>query len=137
MSRAYASHFHPPMPTLMVVVRTEITHHPAVPAIVDTGADATLVPTTWLEEVGALESEQVRVRGPFGEVHRVQRYLVDLEVEGVRLPGVYVLGDDTGQEVILGRDALNKLSLWLDGPQQTVTLFDDATVTRLRPRQHP
>jgi hypothetical protein len=49
--------------------------------------------------------------------------MVDVQVGSLTLPGVYVVGDDLGNEVILGRDVLNRLRLTLDGP---------ALVTRLQ-----
>ena len=45
-------------------------------------------------------------------------YLVDLGIDGVTLPAVYVAGDEVGSEVVLGRNALNKLVVTLDGPMK-------------------
>lgn len=44
--------------------------------------------------------------------------LVDLTLDGVVLPGVYVVGDELGEEVVVGRNALNKLVVVLDGPRR-------------------
>jgi len=44
--------------------------------------------------------------------------LVDIEANGMTLPGMLVVGDDTGDEVVLGRNVLNRLHLALDGPAQ-------------------
>ena len=46
-----------------------------------------------------------------------------------------VAGDETTDEVILGRNLLNLLPLFLDGPQQKTHLVDDVTVRRLRTRR--
>jgi hypothetical protein len=56
-----------------------------------------------------------RVRGQWGGVRRVNFYVVDVIVENIALPGILAAGDDVGNEVILGRDVLNRLSLLLDG----------------------
>lgn len=40
------------------------------------------------------------------------------------LPGVYVVGDDLGEEIVLGRDVLNRLRLLLDGPAALMQLLD-------------
>ncbi len=40
----------------------------------------------------------------------------DPPIGGVTLPGTYVVGDEMGDEVILGRDVLNHLRITLDGP---------------------
>lgn len=45
-------------------------------------------------------------------------YLVDVEVDGVNLPGLWVIGDDATDEVLLGRDVLNRLQILLDGLNQ-------------------
>lgn len=41
--------------------------------------------------------------------------MVDLELNGLKLPGIFVVGDEQGSEVVLGRNVLNKLRFWLDG----------------------
>ena len=38
----------------------------------------------------------------------------------VTLPGVYVVGDELGSQTVLGRNALNKLVVTLDGPSKVV-----------------
>lgn len=48
------------------------------------------------------------------------------------LPGVLVAGDETATEVILGRNVLNLLPLFLDGPHQQTYVVADAIVRRLR-----
>jgi len=42
--------------------------------------------------------------------------VVDLELDGLRLPSIFVVGDEQGDEIVLGRNVLNKLRLFLDGP---------------------
>lgn len=97
-------------------------------ALLDTGADVTFVPTRLLEEIGAAESVQAQIRSHFGEVQPVQLYLTGIYVEKVHLVGLYVVGDDNGEEIILGRDVVNKLSLFLDGTQAQTTVLADAQV---------
>jgi hypothetical protein len=46
----------------------------------------------------------------------VNLFLVDVHIGENVLPHVQVVGDEVGDEVILGRDVLNKLKLLLDGP---------------------
>jgi predicted aspartyl protease len=41
--------------------------------------------------------------------------VLEIEIEGVRLPGVVVAGDIQTDELILGRNVLNKLPLFFDG----------------------
>lgn len=42
--------------------------------------------------------------------------MIDLELENFKLPDIFVIGDDQGDEIILGRNILNKLRILLDGP---------------------
>jgi hypothetical protein len=40
------------------------------------------------------------------------------------LPGVEVVGDEISNEVILGRDILNRWRILLDGPNETVEISE-------------
>jgi hypothetical protein len=88
-----------------------------------------------LEQIGASEGAPVTLRTHFGQVHHAQHYLISVQANGILLPGVYVVGDDYGDDILLGRDVLNKLVLCLDGPQYQTDLFDDAASQRLRARR--
>jgi hypothetical protein len=83
--------------------------------IVDTGADVTIAPIALLEQIEAAIESYNTVRGHWGESRPVNLYNVDVVIEGVTLPGILVIGDEVGHEVILGRDVLNRLQLLLDG----------------------
>ncbi len=48
---------------------------------------------------------------------------IDIRLNGVTLPGISVIGDERGSEVILGRDVLNRLRLFLDGPGRTTDIL--------------
>ncbi len=50
----------------------------------------------------------------------------------LRVPGVQVAGDEITEEIILGRNILNKLPLFLDGPKQVAELLSDPATQRLR-----
>jgi len=135
MSTPYHTGHRLPFPALTVGLHGEAERLSSVIALLDTGADVTLVPIALLEQVGASEGGLVAIRTHFGEVHHAQHYLVSIEASGILLPGVYVVGDDHGEDVILGRDVLNKLPLFLDGPEQQAEILDDATASRLRVRR--
>lgn len=51
-------------------------------------------------------------------------YLVDLEVAGQRLPAVEVVADNIGEDVLLGRNVLNRLILLLDGTARTTDVLN-------------
>jgi hypothetical protein len=47
-----------------------------------------------------------------------------LKIGKLTLPDVYVVGDELGDETVLGRNVLDELRLLLDGPQALMTLLD-------------
>ena len=135
MSTPYATGHRLPFPALQVSLHGEIEHLGPVTALLDTGADVTLVPVALLEQIGASEGALVTLRTHFGQVHHAQQYLISLQANGLVLPGVYVVGDEHGADILLGRDVLNKLVLGLDGPQHQTDLLDAAAIQRLRARR--
>lgn len=120
MSHPYDANYNPPIPTLEITLSAVAGDQTVGPfsGIVDTGADGTIVPTSHLERIGTLEAVPARLISHLGERRLVWLYLVDLRVAAFTLPGVYVVGDDQGNEIILGRNVLNKLRIVLDGPAQ-------------------
>lgn len=95
-------------------------------AILDTGADATIIPIRYLRQIGARRAMEAGLRSQWGERRTVFLYLVDLQISELTLPGLYVVGDELGAEVLLGRNALNRLRLLLDGPADLMQLLDTA-----------
>ena len=93
-------------------------------AMIDTGADASIVPISYLRQIAARRVFEANLRSQWGERRRVYLYLVDIHLETLTLPGLYVVGDDQGDEVILGRDVLNRLRLLLDGPKQVTQVLE-------------
>ncbi|CUS04532.2 protein of unknown function [Candidatus Promineifilum breve] len=92
-------------------------------AVVDSGADASLVPIHYLQQLGARRSRKAWMRGTTGE-----RVLVDLYAVAIRI-GPYqqglldVVGTTIDDEVIIGRDVLNHLTVTLNGPASVVELL--------------
>jgi predicted aspartyl protease len=60
------------------------------------------------------------LRGYTGSRRSVRTYLVDVEVGPITLPGIEIVGDEAADEVLLGRDVLNKLRMLLDGPGRQI-----------------
>jgi hypothetical protein len=44
-------------------------------------------------------------------------------VSELTLSGIHVVGDELGDETVLGRNVLNRLRLLLDGPREGMTLL--------------
>ena len=101
-------------------------------AIIDTGADGTIIPVRHLRKIGARRAFETGLRSQWGERRTVFLYLVDLQIGELTLSGIYVVGDELGDEVVLGRNVLNHLRLLLDGPAVLTQLLDGAESERLR-----
>ncbi len=136
MKQLYNTNYQPPIPTLDVRLYSSISDKftGSFPAILDTGSDATLIPLTHLRTIGAEETSPGWMVGITGDRQPVSLYFVDVYLGQLAFPGIRVIGDRTANEIILGRDVLNKLSLFLDGIQQQSSLLDATIVQRLRSR---
>ncbi len=117
----------PPAPVLEIRLSPpcESARTNVLPALIDTGADFTLVPLRWLLEIDAPEVRWAFLRGLWSEPRNVTLYLVDVHFENQVLPGVEVAAveDEEDMEVVLGRNILNDLIVLLDGPREQVDLL--------------
>lgn len=114
----YNLSYDPPVPVCSLTVSSG-TQARAIEleAVIDTGADATIIPVRHLRQISARPTSEAHLRSQWGERRGVFLYLVDLRIGGLLLPSSFVVGDDQGDETILGRDVLNKLELRLHGPK--------------------
>jgi hypothetical protein len=80
--------YFPPFPTLEMTLSTpaEGLTTNTLPALVDTGSDATFVPLEHLSQIGAVETTEMWARSHWGERRRVLLYLVDVQVGHLTLP---------------------------------------------------
>lgn len=134
MKQPYNTQYRPPIPILNIRLYSSVSDifSDALPALVDTGSDASLVPLTQLLELEAEETAPGWLVSITGERKVVSLYFVDVYIDHIALPGIRVIADKDADEVILGRDVLNKLSLFLDGPERFLTIPDDRLIQRLR-----
>jgi len=93
-------------------------------ALVDTGTDATAVPIAHLEKIMAPIARESMVVPHWGARYAVSFFSVHVKIGEWTFAGIEVIGDTRGNEVILGRDVLNKLRLLLDGPAQTTEILE-------------
>ena len=120
MKFSHEDSYDPPFPAIEIILHNseEGFHTDAIRALLDTGSDGSLVPLDYLRQTFALPLTDTRIRSHWGEWRTVQLFAVDIELNHLnfKFPGIFVVGDDQGNEVILGRNVLNKLRLFLDGP---------------------
>ncbi|MBN1659448.1 MAG: hypothetical protein JXA93_13675 [Anaerolineae bacterium] len=91
----------------------------------DTGADGTLVPQYYLDGIGARPVMETGLCSQWGERRVVYLYLVSVRIGDIELPGTYVVGDEQSDEIVIGRNVLNELKIWLDGPQAVSRISEE------------
>ncbi len=99
----------------IVPVRVGTTGGPwetAVPFLVDTGADLSVIPARLARDLELPPMGEMMIEGATGRRTRVPIYRVELEIAGVAL-SVQVAG--LGRETLIGRDVLNRWTLVLRG----------------------
>lgn len=87
-------------------------------AMVDSGADASMIPLYALDAVGATYKETLWMRSVTGDRTKVDLYLVGVQVGSHLVRGVHVVAAPENSEAIIGRDVLNQLVIKLDGPAE-------------------
>lgn len=109
--------YHPAMPVLAIGLsrprRKEATVE--LEAIIDTGADGTLIPLEILEQAGAQYVDSAHIRGVTGHRELVELYLVTIHIGEYRIHAVRAGALTDSEDAILGRNVLNQLNLLLNG----------------------
>lgn len=93
-------------------------------AVLDTGSDTTVVPTSLLFSLDVKSFRQQRVLGLWGGEAMVALYYVNFEINGRLFTKIEVVGSDSEPEILIGRNLSNQLRLLLDGPAETVELME-------------
>lgn len=124
MKIPYDKGYLPPAPSIEIRLSApdESFKQPSLKALVDTGSDATIVPAHHLESFGLQIDNRKYLRSPWGDRRLANVYLLDVGIGEFRLPVIEIVADDRGDEVILGRNVLNRLIMVLDGPKQTLQI---------------
>ena len=128
MKYPYNANYQSPFPIIQVVLHNseEGLRTSAENAFLDTGSDGSLVPVAYLRQIFAPALTDARIRSHWGEWRAVQLFMLNLELGSLTLPGVFVVGDEQGDEIILGRNVLNELRLLLDGPAERTEVLSQS-----------
>ncbi len=121
----YSYDYEPRAPVAMVSLLSATTGLQVGPlqAFIDSGADGTIVPQDYLEEIQAPITRERFLRSQWGERRRVLLYSIDVKIGDMLLYACEVVGDNRSDELILGRDVLNQLRVLLDGLGETVEIW--------------
>jgi predicted aspartyl protease len=113
----YDQAYQPAMPVVDVRIISPHSGESAGPftAVLDSGADGTLIPVDLLEQIDVLSIASANLRGITGERRAVKLYLVNLEIGPSRLRGIRVASMPMRTEFILGRNVLNQMTVTLNG----------------------
>lgn len=90
--------------------------------LIDSGADATMLPIEILDSVGAIFIETRRMRGITGHSIKVDTYLLTINIGPFSIFGIEAIALEPNSEAIIGRDILNQLTVVLDGLSNTLTI---------------
>jgi len=118
MPKYDADRFDPPAPVANVNLRNPESGASIsdVPMLLDTGADVTLLPRDFVDQLGItpVEDKVYEVEGFDGGTKLAEVVQLELVFLGRKFKGLFLLIDmPTG---ILGRNILNEVALLLDGP---------------------
>ncbi len=119
----YGETYRPAMPVIGIAVDSYAgLPSQATSALVDSGADGTMIPIDLLEVTGALYEDTVNMRGVLGDSEAVDRYTVGIQIGPLTIHGVRAVAIPAGEESIIGRDVLNSLAVTLNGPAYTTQI---------------
>ena len=97
----------------------------ALKALVDSGTDATIIPINFLQKIRARRSRKMWMRGTAGGRVLVDLYQISLQLGPFAQTLLEVVGSTQNEEVIVGRDVLNHLTVTLNGPANSVEVVED------------
>lgn len=120
----YDPRYEPPAPILFLRLSPpEGAPSIGLPALVDTGADVSVVPEAVAQSLGLPIIGQLHIRGVGGQAQAANVHAATVECAGVTaLCEVVGFGD----EALLGRDLLNRWTMVLDGLHQVLELRGQA-----------
>jgi hypothetical protein len=120
----YDESYFPPFPMMEI----EVDGYNGMPlmhvtALVDSGADATMIPANILEVLDASYKDSMKMVGITNGMKIVDRYFIGIKVGSYIVRAVYAVAHEG--EAIIGRDVLNELSVMLNGPAFMTEVYLD------------
>jgi predicted aspartyl protease len=115
---SYSSVYIPSAPMVEITLISPNNPHSKgiyLSALVDSGADATLLPIDLLRQVQARVVESVNLIGITGVRTTVDLYHVVIQIGPHKFRSIKAVAQQIGAEPIIGRDVLNHLVVTLNG----------------------
>ena len=91
-------------------------------ALVDSGADGTMIPLRYLQQVGARRERKSWVTGVTGVRTQIDIYTVALNFGPFAFDDIEIAAGKQKDEIIVGRDLLNQFIVTLDGLASVVEI---------------
>ncbi len=119
----------PPSPSVLLNLTHPVTGQRVedVPALVDTGADQTVIPERLILALGLIQLDQQLVRGFDGSPRLLPTFLTRIQVRDLPRFDLEIIASPAIENAILGRDVLNRYKVVLDGPGQVMTISDESS----------
>jgi len=106
--------FDPPAPLALATVKSKGIEIHDVPMLLDTGADVSLVPRSFVQSIAAPHAKQYELEAFDGTKCTAPAITAELQFLGKSFRGQFLLIDSW--HGVLCRNILNHLSLLFDGP---------------------
>ena len=111
-----AARFDPPAPLALVTVKSVDIEIHDVPMLMNTGADVSLLPRSYVESLALPDAKLYELEAFDGTKSTAPAITAELQFLGKTFRGQFLLVDS--RHGVLGRNVLNNLSLLLDGPSR-------------------
>lgn len=120
----YVTDFAPPAPFVQVTVQSPGVDGASrvVPAQIDSAADRSVIPGNLIDDLGLAGVREILIEGLGGQVHRMQTFVVLLQIRDFPPVAVEVVAHASERFVLLGRDVLNQFRVVLDGPKKVLEI---------------
>jgi hypothetical protein len=118
-TQAYSREHHPPAPVLDIYLSAPDSYewHGPFQAQLDSGADVTIIPVALIADLRVPAIDEIALVSQWRDRHVMRLFQVDIRIADLLLPAVDVASDRWSDEILLGRNVLNRLDLRLEGPK--------------------
>ncbi|MBE2223564.1 MAG: retroviral-like aspartic protease family protein [Anaerolineae bacterium] len=122
-SHDYNSRYFPAMPIIEIQIRRRAGQEPlTLKAVVDSGADATMIPLRYLRQLQVRKGQTKWLSGITGGRYEVDMYTLAIQIGEQPVCYLDVVGTENRDELIVGRDFLNQYIVTLNAPAHTVEI---------------